>query len=77
MKTMYRKQVDNIEVGDSIVVVAQGYRVKGTVISVSRWGDDMGWYIEMDNANVPGGYSYWKQYYDGGYIVEHNGKEVK
>lgn len=62
--------------GDSIEVKAQGITVKGEVRSADYY-DDAGWYIEIINANVPGGYSYWKQRDDGGYIAKLNGKELK
>jgi hypothetical protein len=61
--------------GDTIVVEAQGMKVKGRVHSASFWGGKDGWYIEIVDA-VPTGYSYWKQGYDGGRIVEVNGKRV-
>ncbi len=65
-----------ISVGDRITVKAQGLKVTGTVVTVEHNGPD-GWYIQMNEANVPGGFSYWKQGIDGGKIVEHNNKEVQ
>jgi hypothetical protein len=62
--------------GDVVVIKAQGITVKGEVLSADYWGDKDGWYIELTKANVPGGYSYWKQRFDGGKLVEVNGKEV-
>lgn len=62
-----------ISVGDRIKVRAQGITVEGTVHTVAYWEGDGGWYIEMLDANVPGGYSYWKQGVDGGHIEEVNG----
>lgn len=65
-----------VEVGNSITISVQNIWVKGTVHSVEHY-DDNGWYIELVDANVPGGYSYWKQIQDGGEIVEVNGTKVK
>ncbi len=65
-----------VNVGDSITIEAKGIRVTGKVYSVDFWGGNDGWYIELVNANVPGGYSYWKQGFDGGSIVELNGKSL-
>jgi len=44
------------------------YLVNGEVLSAEHNGKN-GWYIELENANVPGGYSYYKQIYDGGDVV--------
>jgi hypothetical protein len=65
----------SIERGQSIVVSAMGRTVKGTVLSASDYGRSDGWYIEIGECNVPGGYSYWKQGLDGGRIVSVDGKE--
>jgi hypothetical protein len=46
------------------------------VYSADHNGERDGWYIELKNANVTGGYSYWKQGYDGGRILSINGKKV-
>lgn len=64
-----------ISKGDRITIAAQGIKVTGTVLNAD-WYDPEGWYIEMNEANVPGGYSYWKQRYDGGKIVAINGKDI-
>jgi hypothetical protein len=64
-----------ISVNDNIVVAAQGLRIRGDVVSVNYY-DEAGWYIEITNANVPGGYSYWKQRDDGGHVIEINGISV-
>lgn len=61
--------------GDIITVRAQGIAVTGVVATVSHCSD--GWYIEIDEANVPGGWSYWKQPCDGGRITMLNGKVVE
>ncbi len=58
-----------INPGDEIIVTAQGTTVKGIVVSANWFGPSDGWYIEMAPANVPGGYSYWKQGWDGGDVV--------
>ena len=55
--------------GDKITIKAKGITVTGRVISVEWNGVEDGWYIELTEANVPGGYSYWKQGIDGGDIV--------
>jgi len=53
---------------------------EGRVISAKFYGEDDGWYIELDNYKVsPGwqaGYGYWKQGYDGGYVekIGHSSK---
>lgn len=53
---------------------------EGSVISAKFYGEDEGWYIELDKYNVsPGwqtGYGYWKQGYDGGYVekIGHSSK---
>jgi hypothetical protein len=61
--------------GDVVTIDAQGLLVTGTVYSADWW-ESGGWYIELTNANVPGGYSYWKQRYDGGDLVIVNGVKV-
>jgi hypothetical protein len=58
-----------INPGDHITVATHGITVQGTVISAHWFGAEDGWYIEMTAANVPGGYSYWKQRWDGGDVV--------
>lgn len=58
-----------IEKGDQITIDAQGIVVRGIVYSAQHYPDD-GWYIEIEQANVPGGFSYWKQKQDGGRIVD-------
>lgn len=63
-----------INKGDDITIKARGLTVTGKVHSVN-WFEDAGWYIEIEEANVPGGYSYWKQHYDGGHVVSVNGGE--
>jgi len=62
--------------GDTVVIAAQGIRVRGEVMSAEYNGPRSGWYIELINANVPGGYSYWKQRYDGGKLVSVNDKVI-
>lgn len=66
-----------ISKGDVVTIAAQGIKVTGEVLSADYWGEKDGWYIELTKANVPGGYSYWKQRYDGGKIVSINGKKVE
>ena len=72
--------VDNkgveVKKGDSIVIKAQGLTVRGKVATVDNYGGDDGWQIEITEANVPGGYSSWKQRFDGGHIAEVNGEAV-
>lgn len=65
-----------VEKFDTVVVAAQGIKVTGQVLTAHWWGEKDGWYIEMSPANVPGGYSYWKQGSDGGKLVSINGKEI-
>lgn len=65
----------NIEKGDKITIAAMGLKVKGTVTSVNYY-DYTGYYIELTDANVPGGYSYWKQRDDGGMVIEINGRAM-
>jgi hypothetical protein len=66
-----------IEKGSIVVIKAQGITVTGKVLTADNWGDRDGWYIEMTEANVPGGYSYWKQGQDGGKLVSVNGVPVE
>jgi len=66
-----------IEKGSIVTIQAQGIQVTGKVLSADNWGGKDGWYIEMTEANVPGGYSYWKQGQDGGTLVEVNGVPYK
>ncbi|MEO2202147.1 hypothetical protein ABGV42_00130 [Paenibacillus pabuli] len=63
--------------GDRIKIQAQGITVIGDVYSANFYAYDGGWYIEVENANVPGGYSYWKQGQDGGKILEINGVPIE
>ncbi len=65
-----------INKGDTVVIKAQGIQVRGKVLSAAYYGGRDGWYIELIEANVPGGYSYWKQGLDGGSIIEVNGVVV-
>lgn len=67
--------MQEVKKGDTIEVKAQGMTITGTVYSASHYGES-GWYIEIEEANVPGGYSYWKQGSDGGSLTKVNGKEV-
>lgn len=67
MKTDGKWVINN---GDIVTVKAQGITVTGEVLSANYYKGDGGWYIELNNANVPGGYSYYKQDYDGGDVVE-------
>jgi len=57
-----------INKNDTVTIKAQGITVTGEVLSAEHNGKN-GWYIELINANVPGGYSYYKQIYDGGDVV--------
>lgn len=66
-----------VKKGDMIEVEAQGIVVKGKVYDANWFnGADGGYYIEIIDANVPGGYSYWKERQDGGKIVSINGKKI-
>lgn len=62
--------------GDTITIKSQGIKVTGEVLSANDWGGTDGWYIELTKANVPGGYSYWKQGQDGGKIIRINGEDI-
>lgn len=64
-----------VAVGDRIIVRVDSFSVEGTVHSAAHYGED-GWYIEMIEASVPGGVSYWKQGIDGGQIISINGVAV-
>jgi len=66
----------DLKPGDIIAIKAKGITVRGTILSACYYGPEDGWYIELINANVPGGYSYWKQGLDGGKIVEVNGRHI-
>jgi len=68
MSKSYVNTVGTINKGDTVTIKAQGITVTGTVLSAEHY-EDSGWYIEMNNTNVPGGYSYYKQRYDGGEVV--------
>lgn len=63
-----------IQKGDSIKVTTRTLTVKGIVSTFHKY--DEGWDIEIDNANVSGGYCRWKQWQDGGYISELNGQKM-
>lgn len=66
-----------ISTGDQVTIQAKGITVTGKVLSATDYEEDGGWYIELTEANVPGGYSYWKQGMDGGQILTVNGKKVE
>ena len=75
----------DIQPGDRVCIKALGITVCGLVHSANHYGFDRnedgeitggGWYIELLKANVPGGYSYWKQGIDGGHIISVNDKAV-
>jgi hypothetical protein len=66
-----------IKEGDLVEISSQGRVITGTVISAGFWGwTEGGWYIELENANVAGGYSYYKQEFDGGEVTKINGVSV-
>lgn len=62
--------------GDKIKVskVKGNYWCIGTVISADNakmpWEENDNWYLEIDvmEGNIPKGYTYWKQKYDGGEV---------
>ena len=65
-----------VNAGDRVVIEAQGRRVSGLVTyrDFDQWNNV--WDIELTDANIAGGYSHWKQQFDGGKLVEINGEEV-
>lgn len=63
-----QKLVEPIAKGDPITISAQGIVVKG-IVAVAIYWQELGWDIEIEQANVPGGYSRWKQWQDGGRII--------
>lgn len=63
-----------IQKGDSIKITTKTSTVKGTVNVFHKY--DEGWDIEIENANVSGGYCRWKQWQDGGYVSELNGQTM-
>lgn len=64
-----------VNVGDSIQIATKTIVVRGVVATVDYWHGS-GWDIEIDKANVSGGYSRWKQWQDGGKIVKINDQYV-
>lgn len=60
-----------IQKGDTIKIKSQGTTAEGTVLSADYYGERDGWYIELEAP-----YRYWKQGFDGGYVVEVNGQQV-
>lgn len=75
-----------VKVGDQITIQALARTVTGKVVTVEHWDFDFdhhgniaggGWYIQLTEANVQGGFSYWKQGWDGGRITHINGKEIR
>jgi len=67
-KNAFIKKFD-IGKGDTVTIKAMGRTVTGKAISANFFGEQDGWYIELTEANVPGGYSYYKQSYDGGNVI--------
>ena len=60
----------DINVGDYVKIKnAKGVTRSGRVISANYWAGD-GWQIEL----IGEGYSHWKQWDDGGTIIQHNQK---
>ena len=75
-----------VKVGDRITIQGPAATVTGKVVTVEHWNFDFdrhgnivggGWYIQLTEANVQGGFSYWKQGMDGGRITHINGKEIR
>jgi len=64
-----------IQEGDRVTIKAQGTKVTGTVTSASHYGRE-GWFVELNDADNGFGAAYWKQYLDGGYVTQINGKDV-
>jgi len=63
----------DINVGDYVEIKnAKGVTRSGKVISANYWAGD-GWQIEFTGG--PGGYGHWKQWEDGGKILEHKPEE--
>lgn len=65
-----------LEKGTEVKIQAQGITVTGLVKSADNWGTETNpnWYIEV--VGYREGYRYWKQNYDGGQLVEVDGKKV-
>lgn len=59
--------MEEIKKGDKVTIKAQGIKVTGIVYSATFYNNE-GWHIELIEANIPGGYSYWKQNQDGGTV---------
>jgi hypothetical protein len=55
----------NMFVGDTITIHSQNRHRTGIINSISHYGTDDGWYIEMTCYD---GSCYWKQGIDGGYV---------
>jgi len=63
--------IKDINVGDYVEIKnAKGVTRSGKVISANYWAGD-GWQIELTGLL---GYSHWKQWDDGGFIIQHNSK---
>jgi hypothetical protein len=77
VRGMFMSNDIKIQKDDVVTIHALSRTVKGRVISAEYYGEQDGWYIELTDANVPGGYSYWKQGMDGGYIVTVDNKPSK
>ncbi len=60
----------NLHRGDRICITSQGLAVYGVVESAKNWGTSRqpDWYIEM--LSDTNGHYYWKQEYDGGYVIK-------
>ena len=65
---------DVIKKDDEVTIEVVGLTATGKVLSAWH-GNDCGWYIEMLD-NRTGEYRYYKQVYDGGYVVKINGNRV-
>ncbi len=63
-----------IRKGSRITIEARGRRITGTVTYVD-YDRRVGYDIELIDANIAGGYSHWKQQFEGGRIVEVDGHE--
>lgn len=61
----------DLEKGDRITIIRNGWHYHGVVISAENYGtdDQPNWYIELHDTDTRR-YMYWKQAIDGGKVVK-------